>query len=243
MSYFSQTGFDIRCEWGERGASLLAPLSDVAIIVDVLSFSTCVDIATARRTEILPYRWKDSRAADFAAANNAVLAVGRSGGGGERGRYTLSPLSMQSVPAGLRIVLPSPNGSALSVCTGNVPTLCGCLRNCRAVANHANRTGSKIVVVPAGERWEDGSLRPSAEDLIGAGAIIKYLKGGRSPEADLAVAAFEHAAGDLADRLLNCSSGRELADKGYQADVALSAAYDCSESVPMLKDGAYIHTD
>ncbi len=34
----------IRCEWGESAASLLARESDVIVIVDVLSFCTCVDL-------------------------------------------------------------------------------------------------------------------------------------------------------------------------------------------------------
>ena len=57
-----QTDYDIRCEWGERGVLELSRTSDVVIIVDVLSFSTCVDIATARGAAVYPYLWKDKRA-------------------------------------------------------------------------------------------------------------------------------------------------------------------------------------
>ena len=35
---FDQQEFDIRCEWGEQGVAHLAPISDVCIIVDILSF-------------------------------------------------------------------------------------------------------------------------------------------------------------------------------------------------------------
>lgn len=45
---YNQEAFDIRMDWGYGGVRELAPISDVIIIVDVLSFSTCVDIATAR---------------------------------------------------------------------------------------------------------------------------------------------------------------------------------------------------
>ena len=46
MGIFNQQEFDIRLEWGLKGVELLAPISDVVIIVDVLSFSTCVDVGT-----------------------------------------------------------------------------------------------------------------------------------------------------------------------------------------------------
>lgn len=61
MSY-NQQEFDIRLEWGIRGVEQLSPISDVVIIVDILSFSTCVDIATANGALVYPYRWKDAGA-------------------------------------------------------------------------------------------------------------------------------------------------------------------------------------
>jgi phosphosulfolactate phosphohydrolase-like enzyme len=45
--FYDQTEYAIRFEWGAPGVDVLAVCSDVVIIVDVLSFSTCVDIATA----------------------------------------------------------------------------------------------------------------------------------------------------------------------------------------------------
>jgi len=86
--------------------------------------------------------------------------------------------------------LPSPNGAELSLLSGDVPLIAGSLRNAAAVAKIAMQIGKRISVVPAGERWEDKSLRPSFEDLVGAGAIISMLKGTRSPEATAAANAF-----------------------------------------------------
>src|SRR5262249_56840044 len=71
---FDQSGFDVRCEWGENGVRQLAPVSDVVIIVDVLSFSTCVEIANSRGAIVFPYRWKDESAEAFASSVNAELA-------------------------------------------------------------------------------------------------------------------------------------------------------------------------
>jgi hypothetical protein len=55
---FDQSEFDLRCEWGDRGVTHLAPISDVVVIVDVLSFSTSVEIATNNGAIIFPYEWK-----------------------------------------------------------------------------------------------------------------------------------------------------------------------------------------
>jgi 2-phosphosulfolactate phosphatase len=84
ISPFDQSASQCRCEWGVQGHDALAP-ADVVIIVDVLSFSTCVDIAVSRGAAILPYAWKDSSAIAFAKQHDAELAGPR----GER-CYSLS---------------------------------------------------------------------------------------------------------------------------------------------------------
>ena len=85
---FDQSEFNVRCEWGEKGVALLAPISDVVIIVDMLSFSTAVEIATSRGALVYPYRWKDETAYLFARSINAEVADKNN----ERG-YSLSPAS------------------------------------------------------------------------------------------------------------------------------------------------------
>lgn len=229
----------VRCEWGRAGLAALGPSSDVVIIVDVLSFATCVDIAVSREAVVLPFGWRDARATDFAARMGAALAGPRGSGG-----LSLSPDSMRGLARGARVVLPSPNGAALSLAAGPGRVLAGCLRNAAAVARAAAAAGSDILVVPAGEQWADGSLRPCLEDWLGAGAILSALAerlsaGALSVEADAARAAADAARSALGPVLRACASGRELIERGYAADVELAAALDVSDAVPVLRDGAY----
>jgi 2-phosphosulfolactate phosphatase len=213
------------------------PDSEAIVIVDVLSFSTCVDIATGRGAMVYPYQWEDQSAAAYAESLEAVLAnFNRNVDVG----YSLSPTSLLKIPRDTRLVLPSPNGAGLTLSTGHVPTFAGCLRNASAVATAALRIGSRISIIPAGERWEDGTLRPAFEDLVGAGAIIKNLSGSRSAEAELAVAAFMTFRNDLPHRLKQCGSGKELIARGFESDVELAAELDSSKCVPMLVGGAYV---
>jgi 2-phosphosulfolactate phosphatase len=238
---YDQSEFDLRCEWGAQGVFQLACISDVVIIVDILSFSTCVEIATNNGAIIFPYAYKDESVIDYAKSLQAELAIHR-----QRWTtigYSLSPKSLEKIPNGTRLVLPSANGSFLTLHTGNTPTLTGCLRNCQAVAEFAQKYGDKIAVIPAGERWkDDGSLRPAFEDLIGAGAILSYLRGTLSPEAEAAVAAFQAFQQDLVGYLKKCSSGKELIEKGFELDVELAAAFNISDCVPLLTDNAYVNS-
>ena len=236
--FFDQDPFDVRCEWGLAGVEALQPRSDAIIVVDVLSFTTSVDIATSRGAVVLPYPWRDhDRATDFALMHRALLArAGRR----RSGSFTLSPESLLGISAGTRLVLPSPNGATLSLATGTVPTLAGCLWNAEVVARAALQYGNRIGVIPAGEHWEHGGLRPGLEDLVGAGAIIHHLPGSRSPEAEAAVAAYRRFEDDLVDCLRHCGSGRELIGHGFARDVELAGQLNCSHCAPVLVDGAYV---
>jgi 2-phosphosulfolactate phosphatase len=170
----------------------------------------------------------------------------------------------QRRPGGLpRLVLPSPNGSTISAALAE----CGArvvgaaLRNATAVGRHlaALPPETRVLVVPSGERWPDGSLRPAVEDLWGAGAVLAALVDaladapgnaggssrrlgpgpGLSAEARFAEAAWRAVAPRLAEELAACASGRELLDAGYADDVTVAAEVDASDAVPVLEDGAY----
>ena len=231
-----QAGCDLACEWGLEAVTLLAPISDVVVIVDVLSFSTTVEVGVGRGAVLLPFRWRDETAASFAAEQDAQLASPR----GTPGAYSLSPAGMLEVPAGARIVLPSPNGSTLSTATGDTPTLTGCLRNATAVAAAAAAIGPRIAVIPGGERWAAGpGLRPAIEDLLGAGAILGALSGLPSPEAQLAIETFRAVAAQVDQLVWDCRSGEELRERGLERDVRLAGELNVSQTVPRLLSGVY----
>ena len=247
-----QLPFAVRLEWGLEGARTVAPGADIAVVVDVLSFSTCVSVALDRGAEVFPYRWRDTTAEDFAAHHRAQLAGPRGGGG-----LSLSPASLRAADSLDRVVLPSPNGSELChALAAEVPLVAAaCLRNAAATAGWvaANLAADAVVaVVAAGERWPDGAIRPSVEDQIGAGAFIAGLvaagKGGYeagdgrhgyAPEAVAAMAVFESAEPRLRELLQNCSSGRELSGAGYAEDVDIAAELDGSERAAILRDGSF----
>ena len=236
MSYFSQSSYDIRSEWGLEGVELLSPTSDAVIIVDVISFTTSVAVAVGRGARVYPFAWGMEEAADFARSKNANLAQRR---GTDPDAFTLAPSSLLRLNPGDSLVLPSPNGSTLSLATGNVPTFAGCLRNARAVAEAAAKLGRRVSVIPSGERWPDGRLRPGLEDQLGAGAIIHHLPGTKSPEAEAAEAVFLHLQHDLLGTLRACSSGREAEDRGSLRDLELMAEWNVDQTAPRLIDSAY----
>jgi 2-phosphosulfolactate phosphatase len=109
MTPFSQKDSTCRCEWGPGAVAALAP-AEVIIVVDVFSFTTCVDVAVSRGVAILPYAWNDSSATEFARAQGAELAGRR-----RQARYSLAPQSYLEAPVGLRCVLPSPNGAQVTL--------------------------------------------------------------------------------------------------------------------------------
>ncbi|WP_436495101.1 2-phosphosulfolactate phosphatase [Actinokineospora sp. HUAS TT18] len=231
---FEQSGFDVRVEWGLDGVAALAGSCKALVIVDVLSFTTSVDIAVSRGGRVLPMRYRDAGAVADARAAGAVLPE-------DGGPWTLRPSSLVDLPAGTFLGLPSPNGATLSAAAAEtgVPVFAGCLRNAPAVAAAVRGLGP-VGVVAASERWGHvGALRPCVEDQLGAGAIAHAIGGALSPEARLAEAAFLAFADDLRGFLWESSSGRELRAAGHPGDVELAADHGASSTVPTLVSGVY----
>ena len=221
--------------WGPIGLEYELSWADVTVIIDTISFSTAVDIATSRGAAVYPFLWTHEEAAKFAQEIGAELALGFS-----PEKYSLSPRSLLSIPAGTRLVLPSPNGSALSSATGACTTLTGCFRNATSVGKAAGDLGRRILVIAAGEKWPDSSLRPALEDYLAAGAIISSLGGEKSAEALTAEAAFQASRKNLPGLIRTSFSGYELTAKGRAADLDLACELDISTAAPILVEGAFV---
>jgi 2-phosphosulfolactate phosphatase len=238
-----QSSYPVRFDWGPTGAAAVAEGADVAVVVDVLSFTTTLCVAIERGMTVLPYRWKDERAAAYAQERAATLAVGRFEARGLEGQpVSLSPAAMARVSGVDRVVLPSPNGSSISfgLADSGCTVVGACLRNRTAVARWLQAHGGTVAVVAAGERWPDGSLRPAVEDLWGAGAVLALLDDDDlSPEARQAADAFRAVEPTLAASLRDCAGGRELAAAGFAEDVDEAARLDIADVVPVLGDGEF----
>ncbi len=229
----------IVCEWGLAGVEAWAAKAAAFVIVDVLSFSTAVAVAVDRGAAIIPFAFGDPAAAAVEA--KARGAVAASPQRALAGPPNFSPSSLTRLRPGDRVLLPSPNGSRLSLATGGAPTFCGCLRNATAVARAAQAAAGEglVVVIAAGERWPDQTLRPAIEDWLGAGAIIAALRGMESSEAALARASYAAVGPRLGAIVRGSLSGQELIERGFAADVDLALELDSSRAAPALSGGEY----
>lgn len=260
----------LRLEWGVVGAREIGP-GATCVVVDVLSFTTTLSVAVDHGVTVHPHPWRGDSARVLAAELGATLAVGRSSAGaaggrgaggragsdtgdaGVTGEVSLSPGTVRAARDLRSLVLPSPNGSTIAHLLAGLgsPVVGACLRNRSAVAARlaaqlAADPAFVVALVPAGERWRDGSLRPAVEDLWGAGAVAAALvdlgveEAAVSEEVRAAAAAYRLVERRLHAALVACASGRELVDLGYADDVAIAAELDESVVVPLLgPDGAF----
>jgi len=268
---FDQSGYGARAQWGLAGAARVAAAPAV-VVVDVLSFTTSVVVAVDRGIRVYPHPWHNS-ARQRASEVDGALAVGRHRVGPDH-PWSLSPAALLRAPATPRLVLPSPNGSTIAFTaagTGAVVVAAG-LRNATAVGMWLRDQGfgsmdRPVLVVAAGERWPDGTLRPCLEDARGAGAVLAALTGPAGPGDRLATtgpgvnragaeaavdrppiqlspeAAYLRAGflgtGDVAAAVTASGSGRELVEAGFAEDVAIAVELDATSTVPVLVDGAF----
>ncbi len=233
-SFEKQDSYQIRCEWGAEGMNYLSPCCDVCIIVDVLSFTTSVDIAVSQGARIYPYRWQDESIRDFAKRIGVDIA-----GKDHPRQFSLKPSTLTDIPPETELILASPNGATLSTLSKSPITIAGSLRNASAVGAYARKRGKVICVIPAGERWEDGSIRFALEDYLGAGAILNELSGNFSPEAQAAKALFHKHQDQIFHTIYASISGKEKQEKQLDEDVKLATEWNVSNAVPVLRGSCY----
>jgi len=246
--YFHQNPYECKMEWGRRGAREAADRGDIVIIVDVLSFSSTVVSALNKGAIIYPYP-PNLDGKQYAERIGAEFILGRAEAA-KLDKPTLSPVSFSQEHNCKKYVLTSQNGSFCTWIASKVPALLvGSLLNARSVADAANhiqkQTKANITVIPCGEQWEaiklqEDTLRPAMEDYLGAGAILSFLAGKKSPEAELCAAAFIHSKQNIDEFIWDCGSGRELRKKGFELDVKHCSILNVYQTVPVLDRDHFI---
>jgi 2-phosphosulfolactate phosphatase len=246
----SQAKYEVRFDWGRDGAATISPGAGVIVLIDAISFTTTVEIATSHGLEIVPFSG-DGDIREVAATLGAEIAGPRGGSG-----VTLSPSSITAetvaaIAPATKVVMPSLNGSRVSasVASLGVPVIAASLRNRSAVAkwilDYQIRLGSRamVAVVAAGELRADGSTRFAVEDFLVAGSVIDALAEVGidfcSPEAAVACAAYTSLSRAVGHLLSASASGQELIAAGQAEDVALAAELDVSSTVPVLGEFGY----
>lgn len=240
MNCFKQNPYSVRLEWGSAAIHQLGPEVDCIVVIDIMSFSTCVSIAVERGGIIYPYPWRDETAERYGEERGAQVASGRR-------RFvegwSLSPQSMMRVTEGLKLVLPSPNGSACTFLARDLgkAVYCASLRNLGATAAACRRHG-RVLVVPCGERWQDdNSLRPSFEDYLAAGGLVSAMgRADTSPEARAAALAYDGFGSARAQAFAACGSAIELTERGFAGDVALCLEENVSRVACRLEGDRFI---
>lgn len=240
MRYFQQLPFSVRLEWGSAAIKQLGPEVDCIVVIDIMSFSTCVNIAVEQGAVVYPYPWGDETAQHYGNERGAAVASSkrRFAGG-----WSLSPQSMLNTTVGLKLVLPSPNGSACTFLARDLGkrVYCASLRNLAATAI-ACQSYDSILVVPCGERWaDDNSLRPCLEDHLAAGGLVSALKRSSvSPEARMAALAYDALGSTRGGAFATCGSAIELTERGFAGDVALCLEENVSHIACRLEGDCFV---
>ncbi|RZS64298.1 2-phosphosulfolactate phosphatase [Agromyces ramosus] len=250
---FGQAKYQVRFDWGAAGAERILPGAHVAVVVDVLSFTTAVVAAAERGVPVAPWPAGDAAGAAALARRLGGVVAGRRGEPGP----SLSPTSFAGAEAFDEldgpVVIPSPNGGAIAagLAERGLVVLAGALRNRTAVAEWILALQSErgertiVAIVAAGERVTSASeaIRFAIEDQLAAGAIVDALVGlgidHTSPEAAVACAAFEGLRHATTHLIGASGSAVELVEGGFRGDVRFASERDASRVVPELRDGVF----
>jgi hypothetical protein len=137
--WFSQHPHGVRFDWGLAGAAAHASSSSCLVIVDILSFTTSVTVAVEAGTRVFPYAWRDETGASFARQHQAQLAASHRTASADA-PWSLSPAALRRAPFTARLVLPSPNGSAISAAASvNAGRTAACVPHSKTCSAPARR--------------------------------------------------------------------------------------------------------
>ncbi|MBA3501523.1 MAG: 2-phosphosulfolactate phosphatase, partial [Deltaproteobacteria bacterium] len=151
---------------------------------------------------------------------------------------------------GKTVVITTTNGTkAVAACADAHRIFAGALTNAPALGRFLCARGElerDVAVVCAGR--STGAL--AFEDLLGAGAIVDAIVAG-SPPANLWVTdgarvaheLFERYRAGLAEAVHSSDAARELVEQGGGGDVDTAGALGACESVPLLREGAFVRHD
>ena len=166
--------------------------------------------------------------------------------GGERGGLMVRGFHFGNSPRdyqpgkveGKTVVMTTTNGTrALVAAKRAVKVFIGAFLNRAALAKRLIEEGRDVIIACSGEKD-----RFCLEDTVCAGAIIDYLeeRGIALALSDSAWAArslYKSCATNLGQMLFQCEWGRHLESIGLGGDVEMCGRMDCSEIVPVYREG------
>ncbi|HVJ65385.1 MAG TPA: 2-phosphosulfolactate phosphatase [Bdellovibrionota bacterium] len=114
------------------------------------------------------------------------------------------------------------------------PVLFGCLRNAKAVAEEAMALGKRITVIALGDEIGMLGFRPNFEDLMGAGAVISYLHGTKSTQAESAEDSFKYNLPDMNNMLSRCAGGKLLLSHATREALSFVSELNAALASPTL---------
>lgn len=214
------------------------------VVIDVLrATSTIVAAISAGVPYIVPVATVEAAtelAAGYAQRDGCYL-------GGERNKlrppgfdFGNSPLEYLQLPEAKPIVFTTTNGTrALKRVLDSKEILVGSLGNAGVVAEVLLNSHEDILLVCSGTL---GQI--AAEDVLCAGLIIQEIQNRATARltdaARIALASYQHVAGNLEEYLLQTRSGQGLSQLGLQRDVMHAAEVNYSLSVPRFVNGRII---
>jgi 2-phosphosulfolactate phosphatase len=226
---------------GPEGVATAVGKGNIAVIVDVLRFSSTVATAVANGFSIIPCATK-AEAEEISRQTGAPVS-GRTGAAA----YSLSPLDYLNPKNSEEIILVSPNGAACAqAVSGDAIGFIGCFLNARTLArvirSLAQDSARDVTLIAAGEVREDQeedlrTRRFALEDYLGCGFILTELKMDFSAEAELCMRAYEASKMDYAALIRASLSGHFLVERGQEYDISHAVQRNIYDVVPVIRQG------